>query len=86
MQHFFAYLNTTLVACLATFVVTLVFSQKIKDWLFGVPSELRAGLKQIEAAVLGHLSATTQQVVAQVTAQLPVSPPAAPPAQPPKAA
>lgn len=84
-----AYLNTTLVACVVVFVVTLVFAQKIKDWFRGVPSDVRAGLNEIEASVLGHLTATTKNIVAQVQNQLPApvpgpvvqvlpSPPAAP--------
>jgi hypothetical protein len=78
MSTVLAYLNTTLVACAVCFAVGVIFSQKIKDWFHGIPSDLRAGLNKIESAVLGHLTATTQSVVAQVQAQLPTVPPVAP--------
>lgn len=86
MSQFLAYFNTTLVACGVCFVVGVVFSQKIKDWFHGVPSEVRTGLNQIEASVLGHLTATTQNIVAQVQHQLPAAPPAVPPSAPAPAA
>lgn len=74
-----AYLNTTLVACGVVFVATLLFSQKIKDFFAGVPSDVRTGLKKIEDAVLGHLRTTTENIVSQVQSTLPAKPPAEPP-------
>lgn len=74
LAHVFAYINTTLIACAACFVVGVVFSQKIKDWFHGVPSDVRAGLNQIEATVLGHLTSTAQNAVKQVQAALPSVP------------
>jgi hypothetical protein len=78
MSQFLAYINTTLVACAVWFVVGVLFSQKIKDWFHGVPSEVRAGLNQIEATVLGHITVTAQNAVKSVQAALPAAPPAAP--------
>ena len=78
LANAFAYINTTLVACAVCFAVGVIFSQKIKDWFNGVPSEVRAGLNQIEATVLGHLTTTAQNAVKSVQAALPASPPANP--------
>lgn len=85
MSQFLAYFNTTLVACGVCFAVGVVFSQKIKDWFHGVPSDVRTGLNQIEAAVLGHITSTAQNAVKTVQQALPALPPTSPPPDTPKA-
>jgi hypothetical protein len=81
MSSIFAYVNLTLVACAATFVATLVFSQKIKDWFSGVPSELRTGLKGIEAKILADVKTYQADLIAKVAHPAVVTTP-----EPPKAA
>lgn len=58
----------TIAACAATSIVTLVFSQKIKDWVNGVPAELRAGLTSVETKLKADVKAYQTALVAKVTA------------------
>lgn len=66
METALAYLSTTTAACVATFVATMIFRQKILDWFTGVPSHLRTGLKQIEAGLLDKVKAYEADLVAQI--------------------
>jgi len=50
----------------ATFVVTLVFSTKIKDFFSGIPADLRKDLNSIESATLSKVAAAQKAVVASV--------------------
>lgn len=78
-ETFLSYLNVTVVSCAVTFVGTMVFSQKIKDWVRGVPSEVRAKLAAAETAVLAHVKASNAELVnkALVALGTPTAPPAA---------
>lgn len=76
MDTFLAYFNTTLGLCLATFIATMIFRQKIVDWFTGVPSHLRTGLKQIEAGLLDKVKAYEADLVHQIVPSAPVKAPA----------
>jgi len=63
---FLDYFNVTLVAVAATFVVTLIFGQKIKDFFAGVPADLRADLTSIETSVKADVSSYQKTLVAKI--------------------
>ena len=64
----------------ASNVLTLLFSTKIKDFLQGIPSDLRSDLSAAETATLSKIKAAQKAVIAEVTpAPAPVVKPAAPP-------
>jgi hypothetical protein len=50
----------------AVFVSTLVFSQKIKDWFHGVPSDLRKGLVQVEGSITSQVKSYQADLVAKI--------------------
>lgn len=80
-----------LAALAVAFVLGVLVSQKVKDFLSGVPSELRAVLKSTEAAALNAVAAAKAKAVADVakaTSAMPavVKPTAAPTAAPVAAA
>lgn len=82
MSAILAYVDLTLAGYIATFVATLFFSQKIKDFFHGVPAELRSGISSLEVQAKADLKGAVAGVVAKYT-----PPPAAPVApSPPKAA
>lgn len=63
------------VAVLAAFVAGVVLSTKVKDWLQGVPSELRSHLIDLEASIKAQVKAASARVVADVKAKvLPATP------------
>jgi hypothetical protein len=67
MSTFLEYFNIGIAVNVVVFVVTLVFSQKIKDWINGIPSDLRAGLSKIESATVSQVKAAQTSVVASLT-------------------
>lgn len=67
----------------ASFVVGVLFSQKVKDWFSGVPATLRADLNAIEANVKAQVQGAQKQVVAQVSAAVVPPTPTPTPASPP---
>jgi hypothetical protein len=81
-----AYASNTVVVAAIALVVGVVFSQKIKDFFTGVPSELRAAMSAVEAKTKADLQAATGDVlsklptgVAKVVAPVaPVAPEVAP--------
>ena len=81
-----AYASNTVVVAAIALVVGVVFSQKIKDFFTGVPSELRAAMAAVEAKTKADLQAATGDVlsklptgVAKVVAPVaPVAPEVAP--------
>lgn len=77
MSEFLDYFNLGLVVNAVVFVVTLVFSQRIKDFFAGVPAHTRASLKQIEAGVVAKVVAFEGDLVSKII------PPPAPVAKPP---
>lgn len=67
------------ISIVATFILTLVFSTKIKDFVQGIPASLRADLNSIEAGAVAKVAAAQKAVVADlVPAPAPVIKPAAP--------
>lgn len=74
-------LDITLVVGAAAFVAGVFLSQKVRDKINGVPSNLRADLKSVEQAVLNRVHAASSDVVAEVNAvasQVPPTPAASP--------
>lgn len=73
------YLNITAVAVGVTFVLTLVFATKIKDFFTGVPTSLRASLTSIETSVKSDVANYQSSLVAKIAPTPPlVVKPAAP--------
>lgn len=79
MSAILAYVDLTIAGYVAVFVATLVFSQKIKDFFTGVPSDMRAGLKSVEAGLLADVKNYQASLIHKLA---PMPPPAAPPAAP----
>lgn len=50
----------------AVFIVTLVFSQKIKDFFSGVPADLRSSLSSIETSVKADVKNYQATLVAKI--------------------
>jgi len=66
MSTLLAYVDLTLAGYVAVFVVTLVFSQKIKDFFAGVPADMRAGLKNVEAGLLADVKQYQASLIAKI--------------------
>jgi hypothetical protein len=66
MSTILAYVDLTLVGYVATFVATLVFSTKIKDFFAGVPADLRASLNTIETSVKADVKSYQATLVAKI--------------------
>lgn len=87
MSTFLEYFNLGLVVNVVVAATVLIFSQKIKDFINGVPAHSRAAISQLEAQVLTKVKAFEQELVAKI---MPVTvavtaPVAAPVVDPPKA-
>ncbi len=76
MSMIFAYLNAYVIIAIVSLLVGVVFSQKIKDWIAGVPSNVRTELRKIEAEAIQRVQAAQAQAIASVIAK-PVEPPKA---------
>lgn len=59
------------VAVVITFIVTLVFSTKIKDWFTGIDAETRTLLTGVEKTVVSNIHAAKTDAVSKVAASLP---------------
>lgn len=68
MKAFFTGVEATLIAAAVAFVFGVLFSQKIKDWFKGIPSDVRTGLNQVETAVRAKLTAAHTAAVAPAVA------------------
>lgn len=66
MSTILAYVDLTLLGYAAVFVATLVFSQKIKDFFAGVPTELRASLSTLEASVKADVKNYQASLIAKI--------------------
>ena len=75
-----------LAALAVAFILGVLVSQKVKDFLKGVPSELRAVLKSTEAAALNAISSAKSKAVADVAKATSAMPAVAKPAAAPAAA
>jgi hypothetical protein len=73
MSSLLSYVDLTLAGYVAVSVATLVFSQKIKDWFSGVPSDLRTGLKSVESGILADVKNYQASLVHKLA---PMPPPA----------
>lgn len=85
-----AYLVNPLIAAVIGLVLGTLFSQKIKDFISGVPSEFRSAMSSVEAKAKADVSAATADVFAKfVPASLkpaaPATPAVAPVVEPPHA-
>jgi hypothetical protein len=69
--------NLVLAGVAVAFVLGVLFSTKIKDWFKGIPSDVRAGLNQVETAVRERLTAVHAAAVTPAIAAV-AAPPAAP--------
>ena len=67
MSAILAYVDLTIVGYVAVFVATLVFSQKIKDFLSGVPADMRSGFSSLEASVKADVKSYQAAVIAKLT-------------------
>jgi hypothetical protein len=82
MANLFAYIDVSIVINVGIFVATMVFSQKIKDFFSGVPSDLRSSLSSIETSVKADVKNYTSGLVAKIApapapvVKAPVAPPA----------
>jgi hypothetical protein len=81
MSTILAYVDLTLAGYVAVFVATLVFSQKIKDFLAGVPADMRTGLQALETSVKTDVKTYQASLIAKINpVKTPVAPAAATPA------
>lgn len=71
-------LNLLLISVFVAFTLGVVFSQKVKDWLTGVPSAVRSDLKSVEGSVLSSLKTAQANVLLDLKAKVAVPVPAAP--------
>lgn len=60
---FLSYLNVTVVVGAVSFFAGVILSQKVKDWIKGVPNEVRSKLSAAETAVLAHIKASNADMV-----------------------
>lgn len=60
---------------LFTFVVGVVVSQRVKDWLQGVPGHVRADLRSLEASALGQIKSAQAHVLADLKSKVVVPTP-----------
>lgn len=54
----------------ALFLAGVFLSQKIKDWLAGVPAHVRADISGVEASLLGRIKAAQSSVLADLKAKV----------------
>lgn len=62
-------------AAVVLFVAGVVLSQKVKDWLQGVPAHVRTELRAIEVSALGQIKSAQAHVVADLKAKVTVATP-----------
>lgn len=78
MKAFFTGVEWVLIASAVAFVAGVLFSQKIKDWFKGIPSDVRAGLTSIETAVRAKLATSHAAAVAPAIAAVGATGPTGP--------
>ena len=66
MFNFFTSLEITVIVGVAAFVAGVVFSTKVKDFLKGVPGDVRTGLNGVEANVVANIKAAQARVIADL--------------------
>lgn len=67
---FFSTLQLVVLSSAAAFGAGVFFSQRVKDWIGGVPSDLRSVLKGVEANVQAKVKAAQSEVVGKIVAGL----------------
>lgn len=67
---FFSTAQLVIICSAAAFGAGVFFSQKVKDWIGGVPSDLRSVLKGVEANVQAKVKAAQSEVVGKIVAGL----------------
>ena len=76
MLNFLTTFELGLLINAAVFALTLVFSQKIKDWLHGVPGELRTGMKTVEQGILADVKSYQSSLIHKLApSPAPTTPP-----------
>lgn len=89
MLTYIAMLPTTLIVDVVIFLAGVFLSTKIKDWLKGIPADVRKALQEVEAATVERIATATSNVTSQLpkpTVAAPAAPAVvAPPAPPPSA-
>lgn len=78
MFSFLTELQFTLACSGAALIAGVVFSQKIKDWIAGVPGDVRAALKGVEADTVAKIAAARASVLVQLPAPAPAKAPLQP--------
>ncbi len=73
-MRFFTDFELITAGVLAAFVLGVLFSTKIKDWFKGIPTDVRAGLTGVEAAVRAKLTASHVTTLAPVQVAAGVAP------------
>lgn len=73
-----SYLENAIVTGCIGLVCGMLFGPKIKDWLAGVPADLRAALNGVEAKAKADIASATTKVISTLPAPPPVVKPAAP--------
>lgn len=68
-------LNLLLISVFVAFTLGVVFSQKVKDWLTGVPSAVRSDLTSVEGSVLSSLKTAQANVLLDLKAKVAVPAP-----------
>ncbi len=73
-----SYLENAVVVGAICFVCGMLFGPKVKDWFTGVPADLRAALKGVEAKAKADIAVATAKVITTLPAPPAVVKPAAP--------
>ena len=68
MKAFFTGVEGAVIAAAVAFVFGVLFSQKIKDWFKGIPTDVRAQLTRVEVAVRAKLAVSHVAAVAPAIA------------------
>lgn len=64
--NFFTTVQIVIITGAAAFIAGVFLSQKVKDWLAGVPTDLRSALKAVEGDALGRVKAAQAAVLADI--------------------
>jgi hypothetical protein len=75
MFSFLTELQFTLACSSASLVAGVIFSQKIKDWVSGIPGDVRSALKGVEADTVAKIAAARASVLVQLPAPAPAKAP-----------
>jgi len=68
--NFFTTVQLVVIVGAASFITGVFSSQKVKDWLAGVPSDLRSALKSVEGDALGRIKAAQVAVLNDIAGRI----------------